>query len=671
MTRERRHEWGTEQAAPGATMLDEVAQEVFLQQLAISFDALRISNSAVVLISSITALVLWTPELQLWILAWLAMTVLVVGYRLWIARTFAKSTGSTIEQNISYWHRQLLCGAAMGGAVWGLGSALLYDMNDLLSLMVIPFVLAGMCAGAITTLTAFTGATVLFLAFALFPFAGRMALEGGVAANVLACVTLVYFAFMVNFTRRANRVLVGGLEMALLRSHAEETIKKQALFDDLTGLPNRRLLQDRLAQALARSQRQHTHAALFFLDLDNFKRVNDSLGHSVGDELLAEIARRVQELLRDEDTAARLGGDEFVALLTDLSADGEELLALVRRRGEQLRRAIEMPATIRGNEIHITVSIGISMLDENTTNLEDLLKHADTAMYRAKDDGRNTLRFFESSMQDALDRRLGLENDLRSALDTGEGLQLYLQPQYDQSMGVVGAEMLLRWRHQGRFVPPDQFIAVAEDCGLIYRLGDWVVDEACAIGARISSLTNERAFSLALNVSPQQFRDKAFTGKVLSGIEKWRLPAGLIELELTEGLLIEDVEDTVRKMQELRAHGVRFSIDDFGTGYSSLSYLKSLPLDTLKIDQSFVRDVLSDPGDASIVNAIIYMAKTLDLEVIAEGVEAQAIHEFLTAAGCRKFQGFLYARPMPLEEFEAMFRIPGSNVELTSASNAL
>jgi diguanylate cyclase (GGDEF)-like protein len=408
---------------------------------------------------------------------------------------------------------------------------------------------------------------------------------------------------------------------------------------------------------VARNRRAGRQAALFFLDLDYFKRVNDSLGHAIGDQLLVEVAQRLNLILREEDTAARLGGDEFVALLTGIQGDRDQVASLVQRRGDELRQAIEAPMNLSGNEVHITVSIGVSLLPGDTDNVDDLLKHADTAMYRAKDEGRNTLRFFVSEMQQALLTRIDMERRLRQALDANDGLALYLQPQYTREGGVCGAELLLRWLDNGEFVPPSSFIPVAEDSGLIFRLGDWVVDEACRIAQLLTREMNSgEDFSLAFNVSPRQFRQKTFSSKVLEAIEEHRLPTGVIELELTEGLLIDDVEDTVDKMQQLRARGVRFSIDDFGTGYSSLSYLKSLPLDVLKIDQSFVRDVLMDPGDASIVEAIISVARTLNLDVIAEGVETEAARDFLVGAGCYRFQGYLYAPPLPLSEFMALWR---------------
>jgi len=371
------------------------------------------------------------------------------------------------------------------------------------------------------------------------------------------------------------------------------------------------------------------------------------------------VARRLRSHLRNEDTAARIGGDEFVAVLADISGNIGDAIALVRRRGEELRQAIEAPVTLHGNEVHVTVSIGVSLLPADTDDVDDLLRHADTAMYRAKDEGRNTLRFFVAEMQHALMKRIDMERDLRAALDSGEGLSLHLQPQHTYDGSICGAEALLRWRFGDRYISPAVFIPVAEDSGLIYRLGDWVINEACRLAARLPAAARDAGFHFAFNVSPRQFRQKSFPDKVLAALKRHDLPRGLIELELTEGLLIDDIADTVGKMQRLREKGVRFSIDDFGTGYSSLRYLKSLPLDKLKIDQSFVTDALDDAGNASIVSAIISIAKTLQLEVIAEGVETAEIRDFLSEACCYRFQGFLYSNPMPMEDFLAALEATG------------
>jgi EAL domain-containing protein (putative c-di-GMP-specific phosphodiesterase class I) len=281
-------------------------------------------------------------------------------------------------------------------------------------------------------------------------------------------------------------------------------------------------------------------------------------------------------------------------------------------------------------------------------------------MYRAKDEGRNTLRFFVRDMENEIAQRMNLERQLRAALGKSGELQLYLQPQYAEDRTISGAECLLRWERDGEFIPPNLFIPVAEDSGLIYQLGNWVIEEAFHTALQLLDILGDREFSLAFNVSPRQFRKSDFTDRVLKAVADHDLPPGMMELEVTEGLLIDNVEDAISKMHCLRQAGLRFSIDDFGTGYSSLRYLKSLPLDTLKVDQSFVSDVLTNPGDASIVRAIISMARTLELHVIAEGVETEAVHDFLVQAGCERFQGFLYSKPVPLAEFkELLAACPG------------
>ena len=638
---------------PSADTTDALRQRVFLERLKLFYQSLKLSNAAVVVNSLLLALILQTPQNRDVLIPWLSVTLLIAVYRFTTIWRFSRQSEAEHEARARGWYVELLVGVALSGATWGSAGFLLFDLSDVVTQTFLAFIVAGMCAGAVVSLSAFAEAASLFLALSLLPFFTRLAMELNPDTAIMAFIVLLYLALMIVFARRVNRTVVTGLEMTHLRSQAEATIERQAMYDALTGLPNRRLLRDRLDQAVSRSRRSGKQAAVLFLDLDYFKRINDSLGHGMGDELLIEVARRLRSHLRNEDTAARLGGDEFVAVLADISGSIHDAIALVRRRGEELRQAIEAPVTLQGNEVHVTVSIGVSLLPADTDDVDDLLRHADTAMYRAKDEGRNTLRFFVAEMQQALMKRIDMERDLRAALDSGDGLSLYLQPQHTRDGAICGAEALLRWQFRGEFISPAVFIPVAEDSGLIYRLGDWVIDEACRLAARLPVAVRNGDFHFAVNVSPRQFRQKRFPDTVLAALRRHGLPRGLIELELTEGLLIDDVEDTVGKMQRLRERGVRFSIDDFGTGYSSLRYLKSLPLDKLKIDQSFIADALANPGNASIVRAIISVAKTLQLEVIAEGVETNEIRDFLSESGCYRFQGFLYSKPVPSDDFIA------------------
>ena len=442
------------------------------------------------------------------------------------------------------------------------------------------------------------------------------------------------------------------------RKRAEELIEHQANFDSLTDLPNRRLLLDRVTHAVARCRRHGHFGAVLFIDMDNFKDVNDSLGHPIGDVLLQEVARRLQKSLREEDTSARLGGDEFVALFSELSDEPEEAAIRAQLGAEKLRNALSLPYNIHNHQLQVTPSIGIAMLPKESENANDILRNADTAMYRAKDAGRNAIRFFLPSMQLAAEERLKLQNDLRQAVEHDE-FHLHFQPQVDIAGEIIGAEALLRWQQPEKGnVAPDSFISVAEETGQILNIGEWVLEHALdRLKAWTEEISESKFRHLAINVSPRQFRQANFAIQVERLLAKTGAKPGSLTLELTEGVLVEHVEDTIKKMDALKKLGVRFSIDDFGTGYSSLAYLKRLPLDEIKIDRSFVGSVTTESNDANLVETIITMAEHLGLEVIAEGVETEEQLDFLQGKGCRLFQGYYFSRPKPAEEFIELLRI--------------
>ena len=442
------------------------------------------------------------------------------------------------------------------------------------------------------------------------------------------------------------------------RKQAEAQIRNLAFYDALTQLPNRRLLLDRLGHALASSQRYTQYGALLFLDLDNFKIINDTQGHDVGDLLLREVAQRLQAGVRDDDTVARLGGDEFVVLIEALHGDQENAAALAEMVAEKLREALNQPFRIKGHEFHTSPSIGISLFFGHQASVDELLKRADVAMYQAKDAGRNTIRFFDPTMQAGLDARIALLAELRHAL-ARQQFHLDYQAQVDLQGGVLGAEVLLRWRHPDRgLISPAEFIPLAEESGLILAIGHWVLQTACVQIKTWQAHSSTRHLRLAVNVSARQFRQVDFVQQVESVLHEHAIDPALLKLELTESLVLDNVADTIAKMQMLKNIGVGFSMDDFGTGHSSLSYLKQLPLDQLKIDQSFVRDIATDPNDAAIVQTIIVMANSLGLDVIAEGVETKAQLEFLCQRGCAAFQGYLFSRPVELAQFEVLLSSP-------------
>ena len=442
------------------------------------------------------------------------------------------------------------------------------------------------------------------------------------------------------------------------RKRNQARMQHMAYHDPLTDLPNRHLFLDRLDQSLRRAIRSGQLGALVFIDLDNFKNINDSLGHSAGDTLLRQAAGRLREVVRSEDTVARLGGDEFVICLSDLGADADEVASLANLRTQELHDTLSEPFFISGHRLLVTASLGVALFPDGDTSASELLRNADTAMYQAKARGKDTYILFEQSMAEATAFRLTMENDLRNALDREQFFLTY-QPQVDAATNrIIGAEALLRWHHPIRgVVSPVEFIPVLEGMGLIVKVGEWTLRAACrAVRDWMDRGLWTDSMVLGINVSPQQFSQPEFFDQVRQAIDDAGIPARCIDLEITEGMVINEVEETIIRMNQIREFGVTFSIDDFGTGYSSLSYLKRLPLDVLKVDQSFVRDLSTDSNDAAIVETILAMARHLKLETIAEGVELEEQLEFLKSKGCNRYQGYYFSPPLRVEEFEALLK---------------
>jgi len=436
------------------------------------------------------------------------------------------------------------------------------------------------------------------------------------------------------------------------RKEAEEQIQFLAFYDPLTRLPNRRLLHDRLEKAIHAGARHRRHGALLFIDLDNFKTLNDTMGHDVGDVLLKKVAGRLLDAIRSGDTLARLGGDEFVVILEDLSPNLHEAIPQIEAVAEKLLDQLSRPYELGDRVHHSSASVGVVPFLDATESVDNLLKSADLAMYKAKSAGKNAVRFFDPAMQTEVEARASLEHDLRHALDTGEFV-LYLQPQVDQAGRLIGAEALIRWAHPVRgLIPPNDFIPLAEETGLILPIGRWVLERACQCLADWQQDPRTADLTLAINVSARQFLNPDFVGEIYQAIQQSGAPAHRLKLEVTESLLLEDVQGTTELMRALKEDlGVGLSLDDFGTGYSSLSYLKQLPLDQIKIDRSFVQDILTDANDAAIAETVIALGQAFQLTVVAEGVETEPQKEFLRNLGCGVFQGYHFGRPMPIADF--------------------
>lgn len=440
------------------------------------------------------------------------------------------------------------------------------------------------------------------------------------------------------------------------RKAAERQIEHLAHYDALTQLPNRRLFRDRLQQALAGCARSGRKGALLYIGLDNFKILNETAGHDVGDQLLVEVARRIVGCARKGDTVARLGGDEFAVLLEESNDCIQEAAAQAKAIGERILAALNQPYSIAGRLHHCTPSVGVTLFIDAVDSLDELLKQADIAMSQAKSAGRNTLRFFDPEMQGALAARSALESALRLAIDDHQFV-LHYQPQVDGAGGIIGAEMLLRWRHPERgLIAPDEFVPLAEETGLIVPIGQWVLEAACAQLKRWAADRRTDDLLLAVNVSARQFRQADFVDTVRQALEQTGAPAAKLKLELTESLVVDDIDGAIATMRTLKTLGVGFSMDDFGTGYSSLSYLTRLPLDQLKIDRTFVRNLPDNAADAAVVRTIIALANSLGLTVVAEGVETEAQRQFLAGHGCPIYQGYLFSKPVEAARFERLLR---------------
>jgi len=438
------------------------------------------------------------------------------------------------------------------------------------------------------------------------------------------------------------------------RKAAEDAIQNMAFYDPLTQLPNRRLLMDRCRQTLSSSARSDRLGALLFIDLDHFKNLNDTLGHDIGDLLLQQVAQRLTSCVREGDTAARLGGDEFVVMLADLSRNGTDAAAQTEEIGAKILAALSLPYQLGTHKYHSTPSIGATLFHGHQQGIDELFKQADIAMFQAKKAGRNTLRFFDQKMQDSVNARAALESDLRCAIETQQ-FQLYYQVHVDSARHPLGAEALVRWLHPEKgLILPAQFIAVAEETGLLLPIGLWVLEEACAQLKAWQQQAYTRDLILSVNVSIKQFQQPEFAAQVQAAMQRHAINPGLLKMEITESILLDNVENIITTMNVLNKVGVQFSLDDFGTGYSSLQYLKQLPLFQLKIDLSFVRDIAIDSNDEAIARTINAMARSLNLHVIAEGVETEEQRQILLDIGCTNFQGYLFSKPLPIAQFEAL-----------------
>ncbi len=613
--------------------------------LRILYSSVPLTLIAVLANSVILSIVQWSVIAHTTILAWFGVTNGLSLIRLGCYLKF-KKLGADEEVPV-FWARFALVISAASGLTWGAVAIWLFPENDFVHQVFTAFVIAGMCAGAVTTLSPMLNAAFTFILFAMLPVIIRFFQMGTDINYAMAAMAFLFAVMVMSTSRKFNATIRESLILRHQRVRAEEKIQYQAHYDSLTRLPNRRLLIGRLKQEIARSVRHKHIGAVLFLDLDHFKTINDSLGHAVGDVLLKQVALRISQRMRDEDTAARLGGDEFIILLSEVGDVPDEAMDNVMILAEKILHLFDKPFYVDGHELHVTVSIGVALFPLIESSTDQLLQKSDVAMYEAKQAGRNTIRIFLPEMQQIVDNRRSTEKGLHRALSEDE-LELYYQPQVDADDNIIGLEALLRWNHPVKgIIAPDEFIDIAEKTGLIIRMGDWVLKTACK---HLSQISTNSELTMCINVSPRQFGESSFVDKVKNVIEQTGVNPGNIQLEITESMVLRDIETAIDKMHKLKSVGVGLSIDDFGTGYSSLAYLKRLPVDILKIDESFILDIDKDENDAVIVDTIIAMARHMQLDIVAEGVETKQTLEFLQSRGCRKFQGYIFGRPMPFNK---------------------
>ena len=542
--------------------------------------------------------------------------------------------------------------AAILGAAWGSASLFFFHLNDYLHQAFLAMCLAGICGGAIVIYALDRYAPICF-AVGLILFFIPPYLYSGDSLSVAISLIFVVFLLYIKLTSLSfGRVLRENIALRILSNAHKEENERLAYYDALTNTPNRRLLIERLEHSLKLIKRSKSCIAVMFLDLDNFKTLNDSKGHAVGDLLLQQVAKRLQQSVRSHDTVARIGGDEFVILLEELGTNVGNAKNAVKSIATKILKEINKPFNLQYQEHKCSPSIGIYMSTDAGLSSDEVLKRADAAMYQVKEAGRNNFQFYDKSIQPKLDLLANLKNDLSLAL-SHQQLEIHYQPQVNELEQIIGAEALLRWRHPSLgTIPPSRFIPLAEETGLIIPIGDWVLQQACIQLKSWNDQSKTLNLRVAVNVSALQFSQINFVEQVEKAIQLSGCNPKHLMLELTESLVIKNVNEVVEKMKSLKKMGVLLSLDDFGIGYSSLSLLKQLPLDELKIDQSFVADALESPDNALIIQTIISMGQSLGINVIAEGVAKKAQESFLKTAGCKTYQGYLFGKPERINHFE-------------------
>jgi diguanylate cyclase len=612
----------------------------------------RRSLMAAIVVMIALLLVQWHLIDHIILAVWSSIFLVAYGIRAYLTYQYEKDQQRELHSR--QWLQWFRASTSFCGLAWGLGGILLFPEADTAHQAFLIFALVGVSGAGIIIYSVDTLSTNLFSGGIVLFMIPRFLIHGSSVSLALAVLFVVYVIYVTVAGRSLAISLRENISLRIASNLDNKKVHQLAYYDFLTGLPNRRLLTDRLNQAFARCVRHQNYGAVLCLDLNNFKGLNDSKGHQAGDELLQQVAARLQQCLRKKDTIARMGGDEFIAVLDELSTDKAEAIAAAQAAAEKMMAVFSLPFELQNSKYRTAPSIGICLFLGDLLKEDEVLRRADIAMYQAKkSDNLNSIQMYDEAVHPAVEMRATLENELAFALQ-GKQLLLYYQVQVNELQQPTGAEVLLRWQHPTLgMIPPDQFIPIAEETGEIVSIGQWVLAQACQQLKHWSQSVHTAQLKLSVNVSAIQFSQPDFVQMVKETVLASGCDATCLRLELTESLIVKNIDEVIEKINALKVLGITFSLDDFGIGQSSLSVLKRLPLDELKIDRSFIKDIVHNNYDSFIVQTIINMGKNLSHSVIAEGVEMQQQMAMLQNMGCHAFQGYLFSRPLPLHEFEA------------------
>ncbi len=610
------------------------------------YSAIPASLVTILINSTILSAILWQEIDHTNIVAWFLATNSLSLFRWFLYRQFRKT--SNRDEIDAIWYQLALVTSALSGATWGAAGIWLFADQSIAHQVFLLFVIGGMGAGAIATLSVILRAAQAFILLAVTPVLVQVILINNQISAAMAIMMILFTARILYSSKELHDTFIESLVSAHERDIAEERIRSQALYDELTKLPNRRLFLASLDQELARAVRHKRVGALFFIDLDRFKQINDSLGRSTGDELLVQVVDRICSRIRQEDTAARLGGDKFVVLLPEVGRNIKISSEQAHKIANEIRTSFEVPFVIQQHEIRLTISIGVVLFPLDQEGSTTLVKYADTAMFEAKREGRDAVRLYSEEMQGSKEHHRTIEKSLHKALELNE-FELYFQPQFDDSRQITGIEALLRWHHPDKgLLTPEFFFETAEQTGMIVPIGDWMMRSACE---HLGKLDFDSNLELSINLSPRQFRNPDFIDNITQILHQTDVDPAKLKLEITDSMMIENSDQAAGLINQLKRLGVKISFDNFGIGYSSLASLTRFSIDEIKIDQSLIRDISSSPKNAVIVETIIVAAHHLNIAIIAEGIENRADLDFLTKINCNKFQGSYFAHPDSFEVF--------------------